>query len=260
MRWRIGVIVTAAAALMLVVGRSDLDRSSPLGPGPGSSMPAPTAEEESGEVHRAPLTISGPPAGPQMQPPNPSARRRRERASGAAPAPEPRPEATARSAAPASEPSATASQESPGFFPPGGGPSPAGDRVEDGGQEPGPVPPAPPPETGSAPAGVRAPVLSPPVLLGGAVDYPGDAHVLAVDRSLVTPELRLLLPEGRVVLRVLVLADGTVDRVEVAESSGHPALDRAAVEAARSWQFRPAMRDGEPIAAWAVIPVRFMLR
>jgi len=97
------------------------------------------------------------------------------------------------------------------------------------------------------------------VLLAHPAAYPGDAYVVSLDRSLITPELRLLLPEGRVVLRVLVRPDGSVGAVEVARSSGTPALDRAAVQAAASWRFQPATRDGAAIAAWAVIPVRFVV-
>jgi protein TonB len=71
--------------------------------------------------------------------------------------------------------------------------------------------------------------------------------------------LHLLASEGRVVIRVLVRGDGTVGTVLVNQSSGNPALDRAAVEAAAFWRFQPATRDGVAIDAWAVIPVRFVL-
>lgn len=87
--------------------------------------------------------------------------------------------------------------------------------------------------------------------------YPSEAHIVQLDRSAIAPELRLLASEGRVVLRVLVRADGTVGSVETAQSSGNQVLDRAAVEAATSWRFQPATRDGDPIDAWAIIPVRF---
>lgn len=50
--------------------------------------------------------------------------------------------------------------------------------------------------------------------------------------------------EGRVVCRLWITALGTVERAEIDVSSGVAALDAAALEAARRWRFRPAMRGG----------------
>jgi protein TonB len=97
------------------------------------------------------------------------------------------------------------------------------------------------------------------VLLSEAWGYPVVLQTVELDRSLLTPELRVVAPQGRVVVRVLVRADGTAARVEIATTSGHPGLDRAALERAASWRFRSATRDGVPIDAWAVIPVRFVV-
>jgi len=65
--------------------------------------------------------------------------------------------------------------------------------------------------------------------------------------------------EGTVVLRLRVAADGTVERVEVATSSGHEILDRAAEEAAPKWRYEPALRDGVAIAYDVRQPVEFTL-
>ncbi len=65
--------------------------------------------------------------------------------------------------------------------------------------------------------------------------------------------------EGRVVLAVLVGADGRPARVEVAESSGYAILDRAAQEAVAKWRFQPAKRDGQAVSADLHLPVRFKL-
>jgi len=65
--------------------------------------------------------------------------------------------------------------------------------------------------------------------------------------------------EGRVLLRVLIDVRGHVERVEVVESSSHACLDRAAVRAARTWRFEPALRDGHPVATWFTRAVRFKL-
>ena len=106
---------------------------------------------------------------------------------------------------------------------------------------------------------VPGPVLVPPVLLPEASTYPQDAQIVEVDRSLLTPRIRVVAPEGRVVVRVLVRADGTAAKVEIVATSGHPDLDRAALERAGAWRFQPATRDGVPIDAWVVIPVRFVV-
>ncbi|HXF82769.1 MAG TPA: energy transducer TonB [bacterium] len=80
-----------------------------------------------------------------------------------------------------------------------------------------------------------------------------------MDRSRLTPEIRLSAAQGRVVLKVLVRTDGTVAEVHIEMSSGHAALDDAALRAAYGWRFEPAARDGQPIEAWVLIPVRFLI-
>lgn len=65
--------------------------------------------------------------------------------------------------------------------------------------------------------------------------------------------------EGKVVLRVHVLGDGSADAVEVAESSGHARLDDAAREAVRTWRFTPAKRGETQIDSWLLVPIVFRL-
>jgi TonB family protein len=65
--------------------------------------------------------------------------------------------------------------------------------------------------------------------------------------------------EGTVLLELRVLADGRVAEVSVADSSGHEALDEAAVRAVRQWRFEPALCLGRPVAATARLPIRFKL-
>ena len=63
--------------------------------------------------------------------------------------------------------------------------------------------------------------------------------------------------EGSTVVRVLVNREGGVDSVAVLESSGHAALDSAALHGARGMEFEPAQRAGEPLRVWARVPVHF---
>jgi|GEM_PF-6869181 len=66
--------------------------------------------------------------------------------------------------------------------------------------------------------------------------------------------------EGLVVVRLQVLADGTVDSAAIQETSGHALLDDAALEAVAQWTFEPARRAGQPVAALLDVPIRFRLR
>ena len=65
--------------------------------------------------------------------------------------------------------------------------------------------------------------------------------------------------EGRVVLDLTIDECGRVTSVEVVETSGRPALDDAARDAAPNWTFAPALRDGSPVAGTLRVPVRFAL-
>src|SRR6185503_11252518 len=65
--------------------------------------------------------------------------------------------------------------------------------------------------------------------------------------------------EGRVLLRLFVDAQGTLvpDSTRIAESSGYPALDSAALTGAPSLRFSPALRRGRPVSAPFLQPVHF---
>ena len=54
--------------------------------------------------------------------------------------------------------------------------------------------------------------------------------------------------EGRVKLRVQVAPHNRIRLVEVAESSGSPLLDEAAVAAVHQYRFQAATRDGKRVA------------
>ncbi|MEO5963282.1 MAG: energy transducer TonB [Thermomonas sp.] len=62
---------------------------------------------------------------------------------------------------------------------------------------------------------------------------------------------------GTVRVKATIAPDGSVERMEVADSSGDRYLDRAAMDAVRRWRFTPAMRNGQPVSATVVIPVDF---
>jgi TonB family protein len=65
--------------------------------------------------------------------------------------------------------------------------------------------------------------------------------------------------EGRVLLRLFVDSAGNVvpDSTRVAESSGYPALDSAALVGSPELRFSPALLQGRPVAAPFLQPVQF---
>lgn len=64
--------------------------------------------------------------------------------------------------------------------------------------------------------------------------------------------------EGRVVLRVIIRKDGSVGAIRVHQSLDSE-LDRAAIDAVRTWKFEPATVDGDPINVLADVEVDFQL-
>lgn len=115
-----------------------------------------------------------------------------------------------------------------------------------------------PQEAAPAPVAVAAEPASPPAeepvtepkgyagyLRNPAPEYP----VAAQKRGL----------EGKVILKVHVLASGQPDSVTVAKSSGHPLLDEAALKAVTQWAFAPARRGATPIDGWVQVPLNFRI-
>jgi periplasmic protein TonB len=66
--------------------------------------------------------------------------------------------------------------------------------------------------------------------------------------------------QGRVMVGVSVATDGTPIDTRIDLSSGHPALDEAAMEAVRRWRFVPASQDDRPVVASAQVPIVFRLQ
>ncbi|MBP2646459.1 MAG: hypothetical protein H6Q77_83 [Gemmatimonadetes bacterium] len=87
----------------------------------------------------------------------------------------------------------------------------------------------------------------PPVALNpnSPVDYP--------------PALAAQGIEGTVLLRLVVDSSGALvrDSTRVAESSGYPALDSAAIQAVPSLRYAPAERDGAKVAMAFLQPIYF---
>jgi TonB family protein len=81
--------------------------------------------------------------------------------------------------------------------------------------------------------------------------------VVQAVRDNYPPLLRDAGIRGNAVIAVFVDEKGVVQKVEVASSTGYPALDQAAVAVARVMEFRPALNNGAPTAVWVELPINF---
>jgi len=105
-----------------------------------------------------------------------------------------------------------------------------------------------------------APLSAPVASSAGPLIAPHALSGLAGDRPPLYPaSARARGAQGRVVLRVVVSAEGVPVAITVARTSGHDDLDTAATEAVHAWRFAPATRDGAPVSATAEVPVSFRL-
>lgn len=66
--------------------------------------------------------------------------------------------------------------------------------------------------------------------------------------------------EGVVLLEALIDISGRVADLRLFTSSGHPVLDRAALQAVRHWRFTPGTVAGKRENMWVKVPIRFQLR
>ena len=67
--------------------------------------------------------------------------------------------------------------------------------------------------------------------------------------------------QGRVMLRILVGIDGRPVEVTIDKSSGNRILDRTAREhVLKTWVFKPAMRDGQAVQAYGLVPIDFTMQ
>lgn len=76
-------------------------------------------------------------------------------------------------------------------------------------------------------------------------------------RRYYPPELQSRGIGGTVGLLLWVDSAGAVDNVQLARTSGVPALDRAALQAAPSLRFHPTTRNGQPVGTWVEFDLSF---
>jgi len=119
-------------------------------------------------------------------------------------------------------------------------PLPSGPLI---GTNPDPTPPAPPP-----------PIVKPVI-----VDAVVDPHYQGLLQPPYPPEEQRAGNSGRVVLRVLIGADGRVKQVEKVSAASDAFFAAAQRQALGKWRFKPATRDGAPFEQWKVMSLRFQI-
>ena len=62
--------------------------------------------------------------------------------------------------------------------------------------------------------------------------------------------------DGKVILVLIVAVDGKPEQVQV-EQATHPLFASAALAAVPHWRFKPAMKDGHPVASSFSLPLEF---
>jgi len=102
-------------------------------------------------------------------------------------------------------------------------------------------------------------------LAGGPVAHADDsmtsqttAKILHFEQPEYPEQARKARIEGRVVVKVLVEADGSVGECVVLRPA-HPVLDAAALASARLCSFEPGTQRGIPIRSWVALPYEFRL-
>lgn len=118
--------------------------------------------------------------------------------------------------------------------------------------QPAPVPAA-------APA--AAPVAAPPAPAAPKkVELPSsDADYLQNPRPAYPAISKRLGEQGKVLVRVLIGADGLPQKAEISQSSGYDRLDQVAVNTVLKWRYVPGKRGGVPESMWFVVPINFVL-
>lgn len=73
--------------------------------------------------------------------------------------------------------------------------------------------------------------------------YPGDLRSAGIN--------------GMVAISVLIDEKGNVTETAISKST-HAGFEKPAIDAVTQWKFKPATKDGQPVAVRVVLPVKFI--
>lgn len=99
---------------------------------------------------------------------------------------------------------------------------------------------------------------------GGDDSFGGDLDAPPQPTSKIPPTYpSSLLSQGkggRVLISCTIDATGKVVGTTIKQSSGHPDLDKAAINAVNRWKFKPGTRGGKNVKSVAVVPFNFEVK
>lgn len=136
--------------------------------------------------------------------------------------------------------------------------------------QPQPLAIADPTPSPNAPTGSLAPAIAPapaPVAQAPAapsappaIQLPSsNADYLQNPKPAYPPLSKRLGEQGKVIVRVLIGADGVPQKAELRQSSGFERLDQAALAAVLKWRYVPGKRGGVAEDMWFNVPINFVL-
>ncbi|QKR99158.1 energy transducer TonB [Sphingomonas sp. CL5.1] len=118
------------------------------------------------------------------------------------------------------------------------------------------IPPFPPPTNPGTGGGIDT-IIDPPVKPPVMVDAVADPRYARDFQPDYPAGERRMGNEGKVVIRVLVGADGRVKQVERVSAASEAFWQATERQALSRWRFRPATRDGVAVESWRTMTVRF---
>lgn len=111
----------------------------------------------------------------------------------------------------------------------------------------GPPPSIPPPPP-AEPRSVR------PMQVGGSVQQ---AKLISQQKPQYPPLARQVRISGTVRLAAIISKTGAIEQLQVL--SGHPMLAQAALEAVKTWRYKPTILNGQPVKVQTTVDVIFRL-
>ena len=114
--------------------------------------------------------------------------------------------------------------------------------------------PSTPAPVATAPAAPAAPPAPPAVQLPSS-----NADYLQNPKPAYPPLSKRLGEQGKVIVRVLIGADGIPQKAELRQSSGFERLDQAALNTVLKWRYLPGKRSGVAEEMWFNVPINFVL-
>lgn len=99
---------------------------------------------------------------------------------------------------------------------------------------------------------------------GGEDSFGGDLDAPPQPTSKIPPTYPSSLLSkgvgGRVLISCTIDTAGKVTATTIKQSSGHPDLDKAAINAVNRWKFKPGTRGGKNVKSVAVVPFNFEVK